>query len=62
MLPLWSKGQHVRTLAKGMLGKGSHQLKWNGKDDSNNAVGTGIYLVKVKTKDKAQMMKMMLMK
>lgn len=56
------KGQHVKSLSRGQLGKGTHTLTWNGKDDNNTSVGTGVYLLKVKTSGKTKLMKMMLMK
>jgi hypothetical protein len=56
------KGQHVKTISRGILGKGTRKLFWNGKDDNNISAGTGVYLLKVKTGSKAKTLKMMLIK
>jgi len=38
-----SKGQLVRTLADAYFPSGSHSLSWNGKDNNDKAVGSGVY-------------------
>ncbi len=55
-------GQKVRTLANGLLQKGNHSLKWNGKDDAGRNVGSGIYFYKMKTDNYTSIQKMILMK
>ena len=37
------KGQKVRTLVDGKLDAGHHSVIWNGKDDNNKSVSSGIY-------------------
>ncbi len=56
------KGQKVRTLCHDFLKQGSHQYIWNGTDDRNNAVGSGVYFVKLVAGKKTQTKKIMLIK
>jgi len=56
------KGQKVKALHNGLLGKGTHQLIWDGKDDNNKNTGTGVYLAKINVNGKNHIQKMMLMK
>ncbi len=41
------KGQKVKTLVDDDIGKGSHLFIWNGNDDNNNLVSSGVYLYKL---------------
>ncbi len=41
------KGQQIRTLVNDSLQKGVHTYVWNGIDQNNKAVGSGIYFYKV---------------
>ncbi|MDD2331407.1 MAG: FlgD immunoglobulin-like domain containing protein [Candidatus Cloacimonetes bacterium] len=41
------KGQLVRSISKGVCGKGQHHFWWNGDDASGKAVGSGIYFLKL---------------
>ncbi|MDD2331406.1 MAG: FlgD immunoglobulin-like domain containing protein [Candidatus Cloacimonetes bacterium] len=41
------KGQLVRSISKGVCGKGRHHFWWNGDDASGKAVGSGIYFLKL---------------
>jgi len=56
------KGQLVKTLFNGYSQKGSHQLTWNGLDNSGKPVVSGIYLYKLTSRDHSETRKMMLMK
>jgi len=56
------KGQLVRTLYQDTQGKGSHSLKWNGKDNSGRDAASGIYFYTLKTDSTALSKKMLLMK
>jgi hypothetical protein len=40
-------GRKVRSLRRGSLAAGVHDLPWNGRDDANHDVVSGIYLVRV---------------
>jgi hypothetical protein len=57
-----SKGQLVRTLADSYFPAGTHSLVWDGKDSSNNAVGSGIYFYKLSADNSTQTRKMVLLK
>ena len=39
-------GRRIRTLAQGELDAGRHDLIWRGVDETGNAVGSGVYLVR----------------
>ncbi|NQV19077.1 MAG: T9SS type A sorting domain-containing protein [Armatimonadetes bacterium] len=56
------KGQKVKTLIKGFLEKGNHKVIWNGIDEDNNSVASGIYFCKLKTGGKEISRKMLLLK
>jgi len=56
------KGQLVRSLVDATEQKGNHQVVWNGTDDKNLAVGSGIYLYKLDAPGYTRVLKMMLMK
>jgi hypothetical protein len=43
------KGQKVKTLLSDNLLSGNHSVVWDGKNDKNNSVSSGIYLVKMQT-------------
>lgn len=55
-------GQKVRTLANGALKKGNHNLKWNGKDDNDRSVSSGIYFYRMTADNYSSTQKMILMK
>jgi Peptidase family C25/FlgD Ig-like domain len=41
------KGQKVRQLVKDQLSAGQHSVDWNGKDDNNKQVSSGVYFYKL---------------
>ncbi|MCF7920465.1 MAG: T9SS type A sorting domain-containing protein [Candidatus Cloacimonetes bacterium] len=43
------QGKRVINLINGELAAGIHQINWNGKDESNKVVGSGVYLYKIQT-------------
>jgi len=53
-------GQKVRTLVNEKLSPGFHLIAWDGKNDQGLKVSTGIYLLKMKSKDFVQTKKMMI--
>lgn len=57
-----AKGQKVKTLINENLRAGSHNVEWNGKDENNNPVSSGIYFYKLKSSTINQTKKMLLMK
>lgn len=56
------KGQLIRTLISSQLAKGDHTAVWNGTDDNNQPVSSGVYLYKLETPDFNRSQKMVLMK
>jgi cytoskeletal protein CcmA (bactofilin family) len=45
------KGQLVRTLVSGPVAAGWHKVVWDGRDQEENPVASGIYLYRLATKD-----------
>ncbi|MEZ4647562.1 MAG: FG-GAP-like repeat-containing protein [Candidatus Eisenbacteria bacterium] len=43
------QGRLVRTLLKGQVEAGSQTLSWNGKDDLNRSVSSGVYSLRLRT-------------
>ncbi|MDD4155361.1 MAG: T9SS type A sorting domain-containing protein [Candidatus Cloacimonetes bacterium] len=56
------KGQLVKTLANDNFTAGEHIITWNGNDNNNNSVASGVYFYKLDTNNKTEMKKMLLMK
>ena len=56
------KGQKVKTLVNNKLEEGLHHIVWNGKDDVNKPVASGIYFYKLQTGKYSAVKKMVLMK
>ncbi len=56
------KGQKVKTLVNETLESGNHTVIWNGTDDNNKLVSSGIYFYKMKTDNHEETKKMILMK
>ena len=56
------KGQKVRQLISDQLSSGHHSVVWNGKDDNDKTVSSGIYFYKLKSEDFQATKKMLLMK
>lgn len=51
------KGQIIKTLVNNELIKGSHSFIWNGDDESNKPVSSGVYLYKLNVNGKTEIMK-----
>jgi hypothetical protein len=56
------KGQKIKQLTNELYKSGTHTLKWNGLDDNNKSVSSGIYFCKMQSSNKTQILKMVLMK
>ncbi len=56
------KGQKVKSLINDQQIAGNHTLVWNGKDNNNKKVASGIYFYKMTTDNFQQTRKMILMK
>ena len=55
-------GQAVRTLVNEAQGAGSHDVLWNGLDDQNRHVVSGIYFYRLKYGEYSQTRKMILLR
>jgi hypothetical protein len=56
------KGQLVKTLVNDNFTAGEHTITWNGNDNNNDSVASGIYFYKLNANGKSEMKKMLLMK
>ena len=56
------KGQRVKQLVSDQLSAGQHSVVWNGKDENNKSVCSGIYFYKLKTSDFEKTRKMILLR
>ncbi|RLC46102.1 MAG: hypothetical protein DRH57_06735, partial [Candidatus Cloacimonadota bacterium] len=56
------KGERVRTLVSGKKEAGYHSVIWNGKDNNNRTVSSGIYFYRINTDRFSDTKKMLLMK
>ena len=55
-------GRRVKTLVDGFESVGQHTAIWNGQDDNDNSVASGMYFYRLTTSDETQTRKMILMK
>jgi Peptidase family C25/FlgD Ig-like domain len=56
------KGQKVKQLVNAKFSQGTHSVTWQGKDDNNKQVGSGIYFAKLKAGSEIQTTKLLLIK
>ncbi len=56
------KGQKVRTIHDGLLDKGAHSFTWNGKDDNDKSVASGVYMYRLSSGNTNHTRKMVLLK
>ncbi|NQV19382.1 MAG: T9SS type A sorting domain-containing protein, partial [Armatimonadetes bacterium] len=56
------KGQKVKTLVNHKLTAGEHSVVWDGRDDNNQPVGSGVYFYKFKTDNFEKTRKMILLR
>jgi hypothetical protein len=56
------KGQKVKTLTDAIFTAGCHSLVWNGTDQENKSVGSGLYFYRVQKEHQSITNKMILMK
>jgi len=57
-----NKGQKIKTLVNEVLSAGEHTVIWNGTDNRNAAVASGVYLYKMKAGNYTSIKKMILLK
>jgi hypothetical protein len=55
-------GQRVVTLVNGVIAPGSHEVKWNGRDELRQEVGSGVYFYRLELADHTETRKMLLLK
>ncbi|MEA1972150.1 MAG: T9SS type A sorting domain-containing protein, partial [Candidatus Cloacimonadota bacterium] len=56
------KGQKIKTLINSALPAGNHKVVWNGTDENDLQVSSGIYFYKLRSTGFEQIKKMILMK
>jgi len=57
-----SRGQLVKSLVNGYMEAGEHRVNWNGRDDNDKDVSSGIYFYRMKSGNFSSSKKMILMK
>ncbi|RMI05045.1 MAG: T9SS C-terminal target domain-containing protein, partial [Calditrichaeota bacterium] len=55
-------GREIQTLVKGRLTPGKYQIRWDGRDQHGQPVASGVYFYRLKTRDFAQIRKMILLR
>ena len=56
------KGQKIKTLLNERMEVGKHSVVWNGKDDKNKRVSSGVYFYKVSINGNQKLNKMIMLK
>jgi len=56
------RGQKVKTLISGTQPTGVYNVTWNGKDENDRSVSSGVYLYKLRSSGKTAVKKMLLLK
>ncbi|HOE91103.1 MAG TPA: C25 family cysteine peptidase [Candidatus Cloacimonadota bacterium] len=56
------KGQLVKSLLNSEMTAGRHSVSWNGKDNQQKSVSSGVYFYRMESKDYSGVRKMLLMK
>ena len=51
------KGQKIKSLLNDQITAGEHSIVWNGKDDNNKPVSSGVYLYKLNVNGKTEAVK-----
>ncbi len=55
-------GRLVKHLDRGLLGAGRHLLRWDGRDESGQAVGSGVYFMRVTAGERTEDRKAVLLR
>jgi flagellar hook assembly protein FlgD len=55
-------GQEIKTLVREFKSSGVYNSKWNGRDDSNRRVSSGVYLVRLVSGGQAATAKMVVVR
>jgi hypothetical protein len=56
------RGQHVRTLVDGLFESGDYDIAWNGTDENDNPVASGVYFYRMVSGEHTEVKRMLLMK
>jgi flagellar hook assembly protein FlgD len=56
------RGQRVRDLIDDNMMRGFHKVIWDGKDNGNSSVSSGLYFVRIDTGSNAVVKKVMMLK
>jgi len=56
------KGQKLRTLVSEFKNKGAYSIIWNGKDESNDDVASGVFIYRISTEGNSVINKLLLLK
>ena len=56
------KGQKVKTIQRGNLSSGNHNFTWNGNNEADRQVSSGVYFYQISNKDYSFSKKMILLK
>ncbi len=56
------RGQRVRTLAREHMPSGPHLFSWDGRDDDDQPVASGVYFCRLQTGDRTETKKLLLLK
>lgn len=56
------RGQRVKTLINGYHERGMHRMVWNGRDEYNRGVASGLYFIRLEAAGKTSVRKAMLLK
>ena len=54
-------GQRVARLAEGLHNAGKYRISWNGQDDGNTRLGSGVYLAQLTTNTRTETVRMVLL-
>ena len=57
-----SKGQRVRTLLNSVINPGSYQISWDGKDNNNGSLSSGMYFIRMDANQYHRVQKAILLK
>ncbi len=57
-----AKGQRVRVLLDEIMQPGSHTILWNGRNEENNQVSSGVYFYRVSVDESEKFSKMIMIK
>lgn len=56
------RGQKVKTLLDSDIERGQHRVVWDGRDDGNRSVASGVYFIRLEAAGKTSIRKAMLLK